>query len=166
MESYNSDHFIIHNYSIVWFLTFFLVSFSVWAILSTSSTSYFSSSSWVAVIALHHHYSEATQTLTLEGRNRGLCGGISSYGPFGMLTSMGAHAAMEMKRADDPSNPHRGYTKIVAKWVPPSNWENIIYRKMITIQWVCVGEKWSLSSECVGENDHYLVSVWEKMITI
>ena len=62
------------------------------------------------------------------------CGGISSYGPFGMLTSMGAHAAMEMKRADDPSNPHRGYTKIVAKWVPPSNWENIIYRKMITIQ--------------------------------
>ncbi|KAK7094270.1 uncharacterized protein [Littorina saxatilis] len=69
------------------------------------------------------------------------CGGISNYGPFGMLSSMGAHAAMEITAPEDPNNPRKGWVTVTAKWVPPSNWENIIYRKMITIQAFVTFEK-------------------------
>ncbi|XP_076452100.1 uncharacterized protein LOC143287739 isoform X2 [Babylonia areolata] len=70
------------------------------------------------------------------------CGGMTSYGPFGMLSSMGAHAAKEITPVNmDPSNPHKGYSTVEAKWVPPTNWENIMNRKMITIEAFVTFEK-------------------------
>lgn len=71
------------------------------------------------------------------------CGGVTSYGPFGVLYSMGAHAAMQdvEPTSTDPSTPFKGYTSIVAKWVPPSDWQSIIYRRTVTIEAFVTFEK-------------------------
>ena len=132
----------------------FSCAFSVWALLSTSSSSYVSSSSWVAVIALHHHYSEATQTLTLEGRNRWTVAASRVTAPSACWRRWELTQRWRWREQTTPATRTEGTPRSSPNGCHPP-----------TGKTSSTG-KWSLFSECVGENDHYLVSVWEKMVTI